>query len=141
MKKPGRISLYANLEDGILDSVLDLTEAELDSELEELGFNPADREAQARAAVTKGIMAARKVALKAARSELDRFKGRQANTRNPTDVVAGREMFERIKAGDSGLSSKMMMAARKGEGLTENDIDGIAEDLADLQKLGKESDQ
>ena len=34
----------------------------------------------------------------------------------------------------------MMMAARKGEGLSEKDIEGVLEDLDDLEKLEKGDD-
>lgn len=34
----------------------------------------------------------------------------------------------------------MMMAARKGEGLSERDEEGLLEDLADLERLSKRQD-
>jgi hypothetical protein len=44
--------------------------------------------------------------------------------------------LERIKARDPAMA-EMMMAARKGKALSESDEEGVAEDLADLEKLGK----
>ena len=45
-----------------------------------------------------------------------------------------------MKNGDHDLSNRMMMAARKGEGLSENDIEGVLDDLDDLEKLTKDVD-
>jgi hypothetical protein len=34
----------------------------------------------------------------------------------------------------------MMMAARKGEGLPDSDLDGVIEDMAELERLEREKD-
>jgi hypothetical protein len=34
----------------------------------------------------------------------------------------------------------MMMAARKGEGLSDSDLDGVIEDIAELERLEREKD-
>ena len=54
------------------------------------------------------------------------------------DRQAVRARFERIRARDPDLASRMMLAARKGEGLSDSDMDGLLEDLARLEGLDGE---
>ena len=61
--KPDATSEMAILENELLDSILELSEADLDAELKELGLDPSHQEALARAALGKGVKAAGKAAL------------------------------------------------------------------------------
>ena len=46
--------------------------------------------------------------------------------------------MQRLRSSDSALDSKMTMAARKGEGLSERDLEGLIEDMAELERLERE---
>ena len=133
--KPDGLAMLTNLEDGLLESVVELSEADLDSELKEMGLDPSDQAAKIQAAVAKGIRAAGKAKLLAAKGDLEKFKLEKATRQR--EVVSGRALLERMKSGDPELS-KMMMAARKGTALSKNDEQPPAEDLADLEKLRKD---
>jgi len=133
-----RASSSSHLEDALLDSILEIPESELDNEMKDVGLDPAQQELAVRAAIQKGINLARKGALAAARTGLANLRDRQLDT--PRDTEAGRTLFERMKAGDPSVSEAMMMAARKGQKLSESDEAGIAEDLADLDRLSKDSE-
>ena len=54
------------------------------------------------------------------------------------DRAAARARFEKIRSRDPELASKMMMAARNGEGLSDKDMEGLLEDLAKLERLDGE---
>ena len=54
------------------------------------------------------------------------------------DREAARARFEKIRSQDPELASKMLLAARKGEGLSERDMEGLLEDLAKLERLDGE---
>jgi hypothetical protein len=136
-KKTAQPSALANLEDAILDSILDLPDDAVDEELRLSGLDPADEVAKGKAAIANGIRLFQKAELASARAELARQKAKQAVGHSSDEIAAGRAQFERMKTGEA---NGLMMAARKGEGLSENDIEGVAEDLADLEKLRKEPD-
>jgi hypothetical protein len=58
-----------------------------------------------------------------------------------TDREAVRAKFEKIRARDPELASKMLMAARNGQGLSDSDMEGMLEDLAKLERLDGEDDE
>jgi hypothetical protein len=59
----------------------------------------------------------------------------------PFDRATARERFDKIRAGDTEFERKMTLAARNGEAPTDADIDGLSDDLADLQRLDGEDEQ
>jgi hypothetical protein len=54
------------------------------------------------------------------------------------DRGAMRAKFEKMRARDPEFASKMMAAARNGEGLSDQDLEGFLEDLARLERLDDE---
>jgi hypothetical protein len=126
-----------HFEDAYIDSILNMSESELDEELREMGFDPDEAVKQTKAAVDRGILMANKANFARTRSELAHAKARLASSSNLRDRSGAASRFEKIRSGDADLSSRMMMAARKGKGLSEKDIEGILEDLDDLEKLEK----
>jgi hypothetical protein len=132
--KPNDASLLARLDDAWMDNIFELSEADLDAEIKELGLDPAAEVASMRSAIDKAVKAAAKATLLSAKAELAKFKLEKSGGAH--DAAAGRALLERIKARDPAMA-EMMMAARKGKALSESDEEGVAEDLADLEKLGK----
>jgi hypothetical protein len=132
--KPNDASLLARLDDALMDNIFELSEADLDAEIKELGLDPAAEVASMRSAIDKAVKAAAKATLLSAKAELAKFKLEKSGGAH--DAAAGRALLERIKARDPAMA-EMMMAARKGKALSESDEEGVAEDLADLEKLGK----
>jgi hypothetical protein len=135
--KPTDAYLLAQLDDALLDSIFELSEAELDAEFTEMGLDPAAEAAKTRGAIEKAMKASAKAYLVAAKAELAIFKQEQAG--GARDAESGKSLLERIKARDPAMS-EMMMAARKGKTLSERDEIGLAEDLADLENLDRKPD-
>ena len=135
--KPREASYLAKLDDALLDSILQLSESELDAELKELGLDPLVEVASMRGTILKAANDAAKATLISAKANLAKFKQRQSATNR--DPVAGRELLQRIKSRDPDIT-QMMMAARKGKALSESDEAQVAEDLVDLEKLDKNTD-
>ncbi len=52
----------------------------------------------------------------------------------------GRRRYEAVIAKDPDLSAKLTMAARKGEGQSERDIESAIEDLAELGAFDDQED-
>jgi hypothetical protein len=130
-----------HFEDAFIDSILNMSESELDEELCEMGLDPQAAIEQTKAAVERGIVRANKATFARARSELAEAKARLVSSSHLRDRSGAAARFEKMKTGDPELSSRMMMAARKGKGLSENDVEGILEDLDDLEKLEKGDDR
>ena len=59
----------------------------------------------------------------------------------PFDRATARKQFERIRKGDTEFDRKLTMAARNGDAPTDGDIDGLSDDLIDLQQLGGKDEQ
>lgn len=135
--KSSDASLLARLDDALMDDIFELSEADLDAEFKEMGLDPAAEVASMRGAIDKAVKAAAKDTLLSARAELVKFK--RETPSGAGGVAAGRAVLERIKARDPAMAD-MMMAARKGKTLSKRDEEGVAEDLADLEKLSKKSD-
>lgn len=132
--KPSEASSMARLEDALLEDIFALPEADLDAELEEIGIDPVDASTSTRDAIEKGAKAAAKAGLAEAAADLAAF--RRSRGQGASDSASGRALLERIKARDPDVA-EMMIAARKGQQLSESDEAGIAEDLADLEKLAR----
>ena len=135
--KPTDAWLLTQLDDALLDSIFELSEGDLDAEFTEMGLDPSAEAARTRGAIEKAMKTSAKASLVAARAELARFKRKQAG--DTRGAISGKSSLERIKARDPAMS-EMMMAARKGKTLSESDEIGLAEDLADLEKLDRKPD-
>ena len=68
--KPNDASLLARLDDALMDNIFELSEADLDAEIKELGLDPAAEVASMRSAIDKAVKAAAKATLLSAKAEL-----------------------------------------------------------------------
>ncbi len=140
-KKTDPSSPLERLEEALVDSILNMSESELDAELREMNLDPNDVAIRTKAAIDRGIVAANKATLARARNQLAEAKGRLSISTTSRDRAGALARFEKMKAGETELPGPMTMAARKGEGLSEKDIEGVLEDLDDLDKLETGDDQ
>jgi hypothetical protein len=85
----------------------------------------------ARAQVSKQL-------LDTAKAELDAWRSKRLRAPPVSERTDARERFEKIRRSDAGFHQKMLLAARNGRAPTDNDKDGLVEDLADLQRLEDE---
>lgn len=121
------------LADELVADVMRLSDAELLAEVEAEGLAPQKEAERLRALVAMAMAQGGKVRLVAARAEVDRSvkEGRanihQLPLRDRAAVLA------RFANDDAKLKSRLTMAARNGDGITEQEIDSI---LADLRELG-----
>ena len=135
--KSSQATEMARLEDALLDDLFALSEADVDAELLDRGLDPTAAAERARAAVEEGVKLAGKSTLAAAKANLIAFRRSQGAA--PADTEAKKRALERLKAIDP-TGAEMMVAARKGTKLSERDEDGLAEDLADLERLDGQED-
>ena len=138
IKKTNLLTPLDCVEEAFIDCILNMSESEIDAELREMNLDPEKVAIRTKAAIERGIVAANKASLVRARNQLAKAK-----TTCPFLRPQGSRRRARPVREDEGrhdLSNRMMMAARKGEGLSEKDIEGVLDDLDDLEKLTKDVD-
>jgi hypothetical protein len=138
-RKPTSREELANIEDALVDSILNATAAELREEIKAAGGDPDRSITDVDSAITRARAACARETLERAREELAAWQSKNEKATS-LDRNAARARFEKMRAGDPELASKMMMAARKGGqgGPSEKDMEGVLDDLAELERLERE---
>ncbi len=136
-KNPAREQLE-RIEDALIESILGASEAELREELTERGDDPDKCLLRMEQIMSGAKVASGKRRMERAKSKLQEWRTGQSKTL-AFDREAARARFEKMRSRDPELASKMLLAARKGEGLSESDIEGLIEALAKLERLTDES--
>lgn len=121
------------LADELVADVMRLSDAELLAEIEAEGLDPQKEAKRLRAMVAAATAQSGKTRLVAARAEIDRsaMSGRTNIRLLPLRDRAA--ILARFANDDAKLKSRLTMAARNGDGITEQEMDSI---LADLRELG-----
>jgi hypothetical protein len=128
------------LDEAIDESILAASSDELREELAALGMDPDAVVSEMDAVTERAKNAAAKRGLERAKEAVLAFKARPANA-SSQDRDAVRRKLSEMRTGDGTNASDMMMAARKGKGLSDSDEQGILDDLAQLAALEAEDPQ
>jgi hypothetical protein len=126
----------SKLDDAIDESILAASSEELLDELAALGMDPDAVVSEIDAATARAKIAGGKKGFERARQAVLAFKARP--NISSEERAAVRRKLDEMRAGDGAKASDMMMAARKGKGLSDRDEDGILDDLAHLAALEAE---
>jgi hypothetical protein len=129
------------IEEAFVQAILDSSEADLREDMKAADSDPNVCIEDINALIGRVEATCSKRRFDQAKSELAAWRSGEGKIVNfDRDTVRAR--FEGIRARDPDLASKMMMAARKGEGISDRDMEGLLEDLAKLdileRKDGKE---
>ncbi|MCJ2128598.1 hypothetical protein [Methylobacterium sp. E-045] len=127
------------IEDAILYDILASSEDEIAAELREVGSSPDEAVATARRAVANAEAECGRRRLAAAKRGVAAFRSPPPVV-SLADVQRQRTRLDEMKRNAPGASG-MMMAARKSEGLSKRDEEGLLDDLADLERLEREDDE
>lgn len=132
VKKPTASEELERIEDALVESVLQAAGGTVREEIITAGGDPDAVIARIDAAIASARGEAARARLEGARGELSAWRAKGGRI-SPLEREAARARLQRLRAGagDAG----MMMAARKGEGLSESDAEGLVEDLAELERL------
>lgn len=127
------------IEDALVEAILASSESELRQDIEARGDDPSERLTSVSEVLTRAKAAGAKRRFERIKLELATWR-----TSQPKVVTFDRQLMrarlEKIMGRDSEFAAKVSMAARKGEGLPDTDMEGLLEDLAKLEKLeGEES--
>lgn len=126
------------IEDAFLEDILGSSEEELRAEFVDAGRSPDEVVEQMRARLAAAREECAQARMGDARARLAAFRREGAVV--PLDLARERERLAAMRAG-APAATGMMMAARKGEGLSDRDEEGLLGDLADLERLSGNSDR
>lgn len=127
-----------HLADELVADLLQLSDAELVAEVKAEGLDPEKEAARVRESVRIAIMGRGKARLTAARSALEAARASSAGARRPLSVQDRRSVLARFANDDEKLRQRLTMAARNGEGITDQEIDAILNDLRDIGAIDDE---
>jgi hypothetical protein len=120
---------FENLCDAIIEDILSTPDDQIVAETSREEIEGV-RAALARAEQETG---ARILASAKSKGEVWRANARLAVP--ALERIAHRVRFDKFRAGDMEFETKATLAARKGEKPTDRDLDGLAEDYAELRRL------
>ena len=122
------------LTDVLVEDVLLTSDLEIFEEAKELYGDPEVEASRISSLLDQAIIRASKAKLINAKTAVAAQKVRQRNNVVPLSSATKRAVVNRFVAQDQDLQQKLtFLAARKGEGVeTDNDIDGMFEDLVEL---------
>jgi hypothetical protein len=143
MSTPKKRTAYNDLEaieDAFVQSILDADGQSLREEFATAGLDPDHLISEIGSTIecAKGLCA--KQRLETAKTELVAFRSRNRRLTSTEREAAHRE-FERARSGDKEFASKLMMAARKGEGLSDNDLNSVIDDFGELNRLENKGEE
>ena len=138
-RKPTASEELERIEDALVETLLSASGEELREELTAAGSDPEACVAEVEAAIASARQECWQRRLEGARAALAAWRAKSGRI-DETERARARTQLERLRAGDRGLDAKLMMAARKGEGLSERDLEGLLEDMAELERLEREDD-
>lgn len=121
------------LADELVADIMSMSDAELLAEVEAEGLDAEDEANRVRGLISAATGQAAKARLKAARAEIDRAAGSTWGQVHRLPLRDRAAVLARFANDDAKLKSRLTMAARNGEGITENEMDDI---LANLRELG-----
>jgi hypothetical protein len=122
------------IEEALVETILAASEAELREDMKARGEDPDKCLARIEEIIAGAKAACANRRFERAKSELKDWRSGQDKVVD-IDRAAARVRFEKIRSRDPELASRMMMAARNGESLSDRDMEGLLEDLAKLERL------
>lgn len=135
--KPTASEERQRIEDALVDSILNAAGEDVREEIAASGGNPEALISRVDAAIEAARGKAARARLERARAELSAWQAKSGPV-TASERDTARTRFERLRSGGPDPEAKMMMAARKGEGLSDSDAEGLIDDMAELERLERE---
>ena len=125
--------------DALVDDLMALSDEELLGEVREDGIDPDTLAKELREKVEARIATDNKVRLARAREEMNAARAARASSGVVGLPLARKQqILGQFAANDGQLRQRLTMAARKGEGASEREVDDILRDLLDLGAIDDE---
>ena len=138
-RKPDNKPNLFQFADALVDDLMALSDDELLGEVREDGVDPDVLAKELREKVEARITTDNKARLARAREEMSAARAAQASSRVVSLPSARKQqILGQFAANDGQLRQRLTMAARKGEGASEREVDDILRDLLDLGAIDDE---
>jgi len=129
------------LRDALVEDILNTADEEILAEATENYSDPDAVADRMRDLVNRAILDAGKAAMAKARSAVREDARQSTSNVVHLPVERKRALVNKALSDDPGLSQKLTAAARKGEELSERDLDSILEDLRELGVIDEVKDE
>lgn len=128
-----------HLSDALVDDLMVLSDEDLLAEVRESGADPETVAKQLREQIEARIASDNKARLERARHEMNAARAARASAGVVSLPLARKQqILGQFAANDGSLRQRLTMAARKGDGASEREIDDILRDLLDLGAIDDE---
>lgn len=133
-KKLTSLEQLERLTDSLVNDIIELSDEEVLEEAKELFDDPSLEIERLKNIISNAVLKSAKTKLADAKNKVNQHK--QQSTKSnviPITIAQKRTAIQNFLTKDPELQQKLTLAARKGEGIqTENDIDGMFEDMLEL---------
>ena len=138
-RKPEDNSILFQFADELVDDLMALSDDELLNEVREDGADPESLARELREQIEARIAHENKARLAKARQGLNAARVARAGSNVVSLPLAHKQqILGQFAANDGQLRQRLTMAARKGEGASEREVDDILRDLLDLGAIDDE---
>lgn len=124
------------IEDALIESIMSASPEETIEELREQGVDPDACIALMDQMAAEAVRASKRHRLDEAKARASAFRAIDGGKPDQRDIVSARAQVATFRGGVGGPG--MMLAARKGTGMSERDEESLVEDLARLERLKRE---
>jgi hypothetical protein len=122
----------ARLADALIEDIIASPDADMIAEIDHASVERARKLLiEVKASLSRRL-------LTDAKAQLESWRSAQSPNRHSLGRPVALERFENIRRADAAFNQKMTVAARNGKAPTDADKEGLAEDLADLQRLDEQ---
>lgn len=138
-RKAEDMPLLFHLSDALVDDLMALSDEDLLAEVRESGIDPETVARQLREQIEARIASDNRARLERARDEMNAARAARASSGVVNLPLARKQqILGQFAANDGSLRQRLTMAARKGDGASEREIDDILRDLLDLGAIDDE---
>lgn len=138
-RKPVHKPDLSHFADAIVDGLMSLSDEELLGEVREDGADPEALAKEIRTKIEARIAISAKARLTRAREEINSARAARVSSGVVSLPLARKQqILGQFAANDGQLRERLTMAARRGEGASEREVDDILRDLLDLGAIDDE---
>ena len=142
-KKITSIEQLEKLTDALVEDIIELSDQEILLEAKEQFNDLSEENNHIRGVINSAVLRASKIKLLEAKKQVNEYK--KIAKRNNVIAITNsqkKSVIENFTTQDPDLNQKLTLAARKGEGIqTENDIEGMFEDMLELGLIDEEGNK
>lgn len=138
-KKRTSLEQLERLTDSLVNDIIELSDEEILEDAKELFNNPELEIERLKNIINNAVLKSAKDKLADAKNKVNAHKQQEKSNVIPISIAQKRIAIQSFLTKEPELKQKLTLAARKGEGIeTENDIEGMFEDMLELGLIDEE---